>query len=332
MLPLNYSSTSVTRALYEIINGQPLPATVTLPDSDLIGTLSDDAPSTLWDRVPSFTNTSYILPKWGVEVAKLLPAHYPLYLYGASGTGKSTIIRYLASVFKLPFYEVTAHNRLESPELIGSYQLRNGQTVWQDGPLTRALRSGGIFLINELSLLDPSTATGLNTILDGAPLVIAETSEVIPQHPYFYFVATDNTNGQGDDTGLFLGTLCQNQALMGRFILLEAQYLEPDVEAQIIKKSQPSLPQLTVENMIQYATENRQALTNSTSPLTNPITTRDLLKWATLLVLLRPLANKLSKAKLSLMKYTLDRAYIMRLNAGDRVTAEELYNALFGLN
>ena len=327
---LNYAPINITRTIFEAINNKPLPSNVSVPLKDALLGLTAEAPQSLWDYVPTFINTSYILPTWGVETCKLLSTRFPIYLYGASGTGKSTLIRWIASTFHLPLYEITAHNRLETPELVGSYQLRNGQTIWQDGPLTKAMRQGGIFLINELSLLDPSTATGLNTVLDGQPLVIPETSEVVTPHDAFYFVATDNTNGQGDDSGLFLGTLSQNQALMGRFILKKAEYISSQVEQKIILKAEPDLPQATVQLMIKYATDNRASLENSQTPLTNPITPRDMLKWARLIEVYKPLQKQLEASGKNLLSYTLDLAYLARLTAGDRLIAEELFHVVFG--
>lgn len=323
---MNYIKSNIVKKVYESINNKPWPDKIN-PADDFLYSLNPDAPQELWNRVPILT--PYKLPKWGVEVIKLLSSKFPLYLYGPSGTGKSTLIRWAASIFNLPLYEITAHGRLESTDLIGSYQLKDGKTFWQDGPLTLAMRNGGIFLINEVSLLDPSTTTGLNTILDGQPLVVPETSEVIVPHDAFYFVTTDNTNGQGEEL-IFSGTLIQNQAFMGRFILKEASYIEASQEESIIKTHAPTLPDTTVRKMIEYASHTRAAVTNSQSPLTNPMTPRDCIKWAKLIVLYKPLSDQLARAGKNILEYTIQLAYINRLNQGDRMIAEEIWHAIWG--
>ena len=76
--------------------------------------------------------------------------------------------------------------------------------AYQYGPLALAMRHGGLFLLDEFDLLDPSTAAGLNSILDGSPLCIPENGgEIIEPHEMFRFVATANTNGGSDETGLY---------------------------------------------------------------------------------------------------------------------------------
>lgn len=69
------------------------------------------------------------------------------------------------------------------------------------GPLALAMKFGGLFLCNEMDLLEPSTAAGLNGILDGQPLCIPENGgELVVPHPMFRFAATANSNGDSDET------------------------------------------------------------------------------------------------------------------------------------
>jgi cobaltochelatase CobS len=87
------------------------------------------------------------------------------------------------------------------------------------------MKYGGLFLLNEIDLFAPSTAAGLNSILDGSTLCIPENSgELIEPHAMFRFATTANTNGSSDGTGLYHGTLRQNMAFMDRFWLCELGY------------------------------------------------------------------------------------------------------------
>ncbi len=99
----------------------------------------------------------------------------PLYVYGPSGSGKTSCIKQLAAKLNFPVFEVTGHSRLEFPELVGHHIVRQGSMEYEYGPLALAMRFGGILLLNEIDLLDPSTAAGLNGILDGQPLCIPES-------------------------------------------------------------------------------------------------------------------------------------------------------------
>ena len=125
----------------------------------------------------------------------------PLYVFGPTGSGKTSLIRQVAAKLNYPVFDVTGHGRLEFNDLAGHLSVDNGSMGFQYGPLALAMKFGGLFLLNELDLLDPATVTGLNGVLDGAPLCIPENGgEVIPPHPMFRFVATANTNGAADDT------------------------------------------------------------------------------------------------------------------------------------
>lgn len=149
----------------------------------------------------------------------------PLYLFGPTGSGKTSLIHQVAARLNYPVFDVTGHGRLEFADLTGHLSLDQGSMRFDYGPLALAMRYGGLFLLNELDLLDPATATGLNGVLDGLPLCLAENGgEIITPHPMFRFIATANTNGGSDETGLYQGTLRQNLAFMDRFWVCEVPY------------------------------------------------------------------------------------------------------------
>ncbi len=138
----------------------------------------------------------------------------PLYVFGPTGCGKTSCIKQLAARLNYPLFEVTGHGRLEFADLLGHLAVKDGNMVFEYGPLALAMRYGTILLLNEIDLTSPEVAAGLNSVLDGSPLCIAENGgELITPHPMFRFVATANTNGGGDDTGLYQGT--QRQSLHG---------------------------------------------------------------------------------------------------------------------
>ncbi len=96
----------------------------------------------------------------------------PLYVFGPTGSGKTSLIKQLAARLNFPVFCVNAHGRLEFQDLVGHLSVQQGSMTYQYGPLALAMRHGGLFLLDEFDLLDPSTAAGLNSILDGSPLCI----------------------------------------------------------------------------------------------------------------------------------------------------------------
>ncbi len=185
--------------------------------------------------------------------------------------------------------------------------MQNGSMQFEDGPLTMGMRHGGIFQFNEIDLCSPATLAGLNTILDGSPLCIPENGgDLIFPAETFRFVATANTNGSSDDTGLYQGTLRQNLAFLDRFMLVEGTYPQAEVEENIIANSFPSLPINIINKMVEYAGEVRKLFmvelptASSLSPQTFvgmaacevTLSTRTLIRWADLTVRFQPLANQ----------------------------------------
>lgn len=247
-----------------------------------------DAPS---ERTPCL-RPNYLTPAWMRDVILwFVHGDEPLYVTGPTGCGKTSGVKQVAAMLNYPVYEITGHNRLETPELAGHFALRGGDTVWVDGPLTLAMRTGGLFLFNEIDLCEPSTLAGLNTVLDGSPLTIADTAEVVAAAPGFRFVATANTNGGGDDGGLYAGALRQNAAFQNRFLHVMADYLAPDQEKRLIRCAAPSLPDAVVGYMQSLAGAVRQMYAGAEikdkaladfggANLQVPIGTRTLLRWA----------------------------------------------------
>ncbi|MDO6928722.1 AAA family ATPase, partial [Acinetobacter baumannii] len=83
------------------------------------------------------------------------------------------------------------------------------------GPLAVAMREGHLLLINEVDLADPAELAGLNDVLEGRPLVIAQNGgEIIKPHPMCRVVVTVNSTGSGDASGLYKGVMMQNLAAM----------------------------------------------------------------------------------------------------------------------
>jgi AAA ATPase containing von Willebrand factor type A (vWA) domain len=255
-----------------------------------------------------------------------------LYVFGPCGSGKTSCLKQLAARLNYPVFEITAHSRLEFPEMVGHLTLKNGTMEFEYGPLALAMKYGGLLMVNEMDLLEPSTATGLNGILEGQPLCIPENGgELIQPHPMFRFAATANTNGGSDDTGLYQGTLRQNIALMDRFWLSEMSYPKPEVEQLLLQKYSSALPQKIRETMVEYANEIRRLFMGESMASHTPgsieitFSTRSLLRWAELTLRYQPLARQ----GLQPLEYALDRALAFRASKETRAMMHELVQRMF---
>ena len=264
-------------------------------------------------------------------VVWLMDRSDPLYVFGPTGSGKTSAIKQLASRLNYPVFEVTGHGRLEFPDLVGHLSVRDGNMEFQYGPLALAMLHGGILLLNELDLLEPATTAGLNGVLDGAPLCIPENGgELITPHPMFRFAATANTNGGSDDTGLYQGTLRQNLALLDRFWLCEMPYPEPEAEMMLLERHAASLPTALRTRMVDYANEIRRLFMGEAgatygNAIEVTFSTRTLLRWADLTMRFQPLARQ----GIQPLSYALDRALGFKATKETRATLHELAQRIF---
>ena len=276
---------------------------------------------------------NYVFHESSRDVAVwFLDSQEPLYAFGPTGCGKTSCIKQLAARLNYPVFEVTGHGRLEFADLLGHLTVRDGSMSFEYGPLALAMRYGGLLLLNEIDLISPEVAAGLNSILDGSPLCIAENGgELVNPHPMFRFAATANTNGGGDETGLYQGTLRQNLAFSDRFILCEMGYPRPDVEEGLLRQCCPALPDALCKTMVRYANEVRSLFMgeSSSGPMANSIevtfSTRSLLRWGALTIRYQALARQ----GIQPLIYALDRALAFRASRESRALLHELAQRMF---
>jgi nitric oxide reductase NorQ protein len=152
----------------------------------------------------------------------------PVMLKGPTGCGKTRFVEYMAYRLHRPLITVACHEDLFASDLIGRFLLKNDETVWSDGPLTRAVRIGAICYLDEIVEARKDTTVVIHPLSDDRRiLVIEKKGEIIPAHPDFTLVISYNPGYQSVLKDL-------KQSTRQRFISLEFKYPAPEKEAEIV--------------------------------------------------------------------------------------------------
>lgn len=180
---------------------------------------------------------NYVFPVWTEEFVSMLDNGLNVWLYGGTGAGKSSMAEQVCATGKLPLMYQSFHEDIKPDQLFGGKDLVDGNTVWVDGPVTKAYREGFVLLLDEIDGLPPEIQFCLYGILDRKPLVLAENgNEVVKPHPNFRAIATGNTQGRGDETGMFAGTNVLNRAFLNRYrVWYKVDYPSEGIYRKIIE-------------------------------------------------------------------------------------------------
>ncbi len=155
-------------------------------------------------------------------------AQLPVMLKGPTGCGKTRFVEYMAFKLKRPLITVACHEDLFASDLIGRYILKNDETVWVDGPLTRAVRMGAICYLDEVVEARKDTTVVIHPLTDNRrTLSIDKKGEVVQAHPMFQMVISYNPGYQSVLKDL-------KQSTRQRFVALSFDYPNPDQETRIV--------------------------------------------------------------------------------------------------
>lgn len=207
----------------------------------------------------------------------------PVYLWGMHGTGKTTILQQAAARTRRPFIRVQHTVNMQESDVLGQWTVRDGSTFFQLGPLAVAMINGWVYCADEYDIALPSVTALYQPVLEGQSLLIKDAPpqfRKITPHPNFRFVATGNTNGAGDETGLYQGTMVQNAANYSRFgITMEVGYMDEKTEVAVIV-AKTSIPKDDAVKIIKFANAVRKMFAESS--LSNTISPRELISAASL--------------------------------------------------
>jgi len=207
---------------------------------------------------------------------------YPIFVTGLSGNGKTSMIHEVCAKLKRDLVRINITIETDEDDLLGGFRLVNGETVWQDGPLVVAMKTGAVALIDEVDLASHKIMC-LQPIMEGQPIYLKKINEVVYPAEGFNVVATANTKGKGSEDGRFMGTNILNEAFLDRFAATFYQeYPSVAQETKILKKQLATheiVEDNFVDNLVKWADVIRKSFNEGA--VDEIITTRRLIDITT---------------------------------------------------
>ncbi|MHB8249263.1 MAG: AAA family ATPase [Acidithiobacillus sp.] len=121
----------------------------------------------------------------------------PVMLKGPTGCGKTRFLEHMAWRLKRPLVTVACHEDLTSSDLVGRYLIEGDETIWQDGPLTKAVREGAICYLDEVVEARTDTTVVIHPLTDHRRhLPIEKLGIELTAHPDFMLVISYNPGYQ----------------------------------------------------------------------------------------------------------------------------------------
>jgi MoxR-like ATPase len=161
---------------------------------------------------------------------------FPIFVTGLSGNGKTLMIEQACATLKRECFRVNITIETDEDDLMGGHTLVNGNIVYREGPVIKAMRKGAVLLLDEVDL-GSNKLMCLQSVLEGKGYFIKKTGEWVSPKEGFTVLATANTKGQGSDDGKFIGTQIMNEAMLERFaITMQQEYPPVTTERSILKK------------------------------------------------------------------------------------------------
>ena len=246
---------------WDVLEGVPEKKVVSVPIINPPTPPKDS--NTVLNLIPQ-KNPRYV--SWGhfKDIKTILESHifYPIFVTGLSGNGKTSMIHEVCAKLKRDLIRINITVETDEDDLLGGFRLKNGETVWEDGPLIVAMKTGAVALIDEVDLASHKIMC-LQPVMEGQPIYLKKINEIVYPQKGFNIVATANTKGKGSEDGRFMGTNILNEAFLDRFsATFYQEYPAPAQEARILKK-QFQMYEIEedgfVDNLVKWADVIRQS-------------------------------------------------------------------------
>ena len=170
----------------------------------------------------------------------------PILLKGPTGCGKTRFMEYMAWRLKRPLITVSCHDDLTASDLVGRFLVSKGETVWVDGPLARAVRSGGICYLDEIVEARKDTTVVIHPLADDRRVLpIEKLGDLLEATPEFCLAISYNPGYQSVLKDL-------KQSTRQRFVALEFDYPDAALERKIVM-TESGLDEPTADKLVKFA-------------------------------------------------------------------------------
>ena len=191
--------------------------------------------------VPTVLDT-YVKHGEFANVSKIVKSgrFFPIYIYGPSGNGKTLMVEQVCASLKREYLRVNLSPETCEDDLIGGWRLVDGNTVFEKGPVIKAMEAGAVLLLDEIDRATNKILC-LQSVLEGRSILLKKTGETIFPADGFTVIVTANTAGRGSDDGKYSGASIIDDAFLERFpIAIEQAWPTTTIERKIILKSMES--------------------------------------------------------------------------------------------
>lgn len=245
----------------------------------LASTVFDIKDDRLRFKIPVFDKRSDLVPEidsayefradYLIPVLRAIVENQNAWLSGHTGTGKSTLIQQICARLNYPLIRVNFDSEISRMDLIGRDVLKkdpDGVTVSEfvDGILPKAISEPCVLLCDEVDFIRPDVAYVFQRALEDEGLLVSEDGgRLVKPHPWSRIVATGNTQGQGDDHGIYQGARAQSMAFLDRFTSwVTCEYLTREQEERLVKSQVPKISTSLLKQVMDYVQEHREAFTS----------------------------------------------------------------------
>lgn len=232
------------------VPGTPAPAVAPTPaptPAPVAATPAARAPETLDYAIKNIGLSPVLTPQsdplyipwgWHNQLKRIVSsgAFFPVFISGLSGNGKTMMVEQICAQTRRKYIRLQINPATDEEDLIGGMQLVDGETVFAKGPVIRAMEEGALLLIDEIDR-GSNNLMCLQGVLEGTPVLIKKTGEVVTAKHGFNVIATANTQGQGDETGKFAAATILDEAFLERFPnSVNQEYPTEATELKIIQR------------------------------------------------------------------------------------------------